>query len=59
MAKKTYTVKEKEKHYSGIIAKADSVKKQSEKAHREDNRVSYAAGYNQAVKDCRAALKSK
>ena len=59
MGKKTYTVKEKERHYNNVIARADAVKKQSDKAHREDNRVSYAAGYNQAVKDCRAALKSK
>lgn len=53
-SQKQYTVREKEAHYNSIIAQADKKKKSAEKARREDNRVSYAAGYNQAVKDCRA-----
>lgn len=59
MAKTKYSVKEKVAHYGGVLANADKTRKAAEKAQRQANRVSYAAGYDQAVKDCRAALMQK
>ena len=56
MAKKQYTVKQKMAHYGGVLANAEKTRKAAEQAQRQANRVSYAAGYDQAVKDCRAAL---
>ena len=58
MAKRSYSVKEKVKHYEGVIANAQKTQDAAAKAQKQANRLSYAAGYNKAVEDCRAALKT-
>lgn len=58
MAKKQFSVKEKVKHYDGVIANAKKSQDAATKAQKQVNRVSYAAGYKKAVEDCRAALKT-
>lgn len=59
MAKKVYSVAEKEAHYNKLIAQSEQAQKRAEKAALQARRVSYGAGYNQAVKDCRKVLREK
>ena len=58
MAKRQFSFKEKVKHYDGVIANAQKTQDAAAKAQKQANRLSYAAGYNKAVKDCRDALKA-
>lgn len=51
-----YDVKQKEAHYSELLNKQDSVSLAAVQTAKEARRVSYAAGYTAAVKDCREAL---
>lgn len=53
-------VHEKQEHYGELLSKQESVNKTAYKSEKEARRISYAAGYMEAVKDCREALlKSK
>lgn len=56
MAKKKYTVQEKERHYSEKLKEQPDVSSELAKVTRQANYNGYASGYLAAVKDCREAL---